>query len=95
MIYNSILDTIGDTPIVRLNHIVPDNVEMYVKVEAFNPMASVKDRLAYAIICDAEKRGAIEPGQTVVEATSGNTGIAPCPDGSAVCRSMRRSRPRR
>ena len=76
MIYDSILDTIGDTPIVRLNHIAPDNVEIYVKVEAFNPMASVKDRLAYAIICDAEKRGAIKPGQTVVEATSGNTGIA-------------------
>ena len=76
MIYDSILDTIGDTPIVRLNHIAPDNVEIYVKVEAFNPMASVKDRLAYAIICDAEKRGSIKPGQTVVEATSGNTGIA-------------------
>lgn len=76
MIYDSILDTIGDTPIVRLNHIAPDNVEIYVKVEAFNPMASVKDRLAYAIICDAEKRGTIKPGQTVVEATSGNTGIA-------------------
>ncbi len=76
MIYDSILDTIGNTPIVRLNHIAPDNVEMYVKVEAFNPMASVKDRLAYAIICDAEKRGSIKPGQTVVEATSGNTGIA-------------------
>jgi cysteine synthase A len=76
MIYDSILDTIGDTPIVRLNRIAPDHVEMYVKVEAFNPMASVKDRLAYAIICDAEKRGSIKPGQTVVEATSGNTGIA-------------------
>ncbi len=76
MIYDSILDTIGNTPIIRLNHIAPDNVEMYVKVEAFNPMASVKDRLAFAIICDAEKRGSIKPGQTVVEATSGNTGIA-------------------
>ena len=76
MIYDSILDTIGNTPIVRLNHIAPDNVEMYVKVEAFNPMASVKDRLAFAIIYDAEKRGSIKPGQTVVEATSGNTGIA-------------------
>jgi len=76
MIYDSILDTIGDTPIVRLNRIAPDHVEIYVKVEAFNPMASVKDRLAYAIICDAEKRGSIKPGQTVVEATSGNTGIA-------------------
>ena len=76
MIYDSILDTIGDTPIVRLNRIAPDHVEMYVKVEAFNPMASVKDRLAIAIICDAEKRGSIKPGQTVVEATSGNTGIS-------------------
>jgi cysteine synthase A len=76
MIYNSILDTIGSTPIVRLNHIAPDNVDIYVKIEAFNPMASVKDRLAYAIIRDAEDRGVLEPGQTVVEATSGNTGIA-------------------
>lgn len=76
MIYNSILDTIGNTPIVRLNHIAPKHVEMYVKVEAFNPMASVKDRLAFAVIDDAEKRGLLKPGQTVVEATSGNTGIA-------------------
>jgi cysteine synthase len=76
MIYNTILDTIGNTPIVRLNRIAPKHVEMYVKVESFNPMASVKDRLAYAIICDAEQRGVIKPGQTVVEATSGNTGIA-------------------
>ncbi len=76
MIYDTILDTIGDTPIVRLNRIAPDHVEMYVKVEAFNPMGSVKDRLAIAIIYDAEKRGAIKPGQTVVEATSGNTGIS-------------------
>lgn len=76
MIYNSILDTIGNTPIVRLNNIVPKGVEIYVKVESFNPMASVKDRLAYAIIDDAEKRGELKPGQTVVEATSGNTGIA-------------------
>ena len=76
MIYDNILDTIGDTPIVRLNRITPDHMEMYVKVESFNPMASVKDRLAIAIINDAEKRGTIEPGQTVVEATSGNTGIS-------------------
>jgi len=76
MIYNSILDTIGNTPIVRLNNIAPKHVEMYVKVEAFNPMASVKDRLAFAVIDDAEKRGVLKPGQTVVEATSGNTGIA-------------------
>ncbi|MEX0614329.1 MAG: cysteine synthase A, partial [Methylophaga sp.] len=68
--------TIGNTPIVRLNHIAPKHVHMYVKVEAFNPMASVKDRLAIAIIEDAEQRGVLKPGQTVVEATSGNTGIA-------------------
>ena len=76
MIYNNILETIGRTPVVRLNRTGPDSVSLYVKVESFNPMASVKDRLAYAIITDAEKRGAIQPGQTVVEATSGNTGIA-------------------
>ncbi len=76
MIYNNILETIGGTPVVRLNRIGPDHVEMYVKVESFNPMASVKDRLAYAIITDAETRGTLKPGQTVVEATSGNTGIA-------------------
>ena len=76
MIYNNILETIGDTPIVRLNRMAPAGVTMYVKVESFNPMASVKDRLAHAIIADAEARGALEPGQTVIEATSGNTGIA-------------------
>ena len=76
MIHNSILDTIGNTPIVRLNNIAPKHVDMYVKVESFNPMASVKDRLAIAIIEDAERRGVLKPGQTVVEATSGNTGIA-------------------
>ena len=76
MIYDNILDTIGNTPIVRLQRLAPDHVTMYVKVEFFNPMASVKDRLAYAIITDAEKRGVLKPGQTVVEATSGNTGIA-------------------
>ena len=76
MIYNNILETIGDTPVVRLNRIAPDHVEMYVKVESFNPLASVKDRLAYAIITDAEQSGALKPGQTVIEATSGNTGIA-------------------
>ncbi len=76
MIYDNILDTIGRTPVVRLNRMGPDNVTLYVKVESFNPMASVKDRLAYAIITDAEQRGLIKPGQTVVEATSGNTGIA-------------------
>lgn len=76
MIYNSILDTIGNTPVIRLNKIAPGHVTMYVKSEAFNPMASVKDRLAFAVIEDAEKRGVLKPGQTVVEATSGNTGIA-------------------
>ena len=76
MIYNSILDTIGNTPIVRLNSIGPDHVEIYTKVESFNPCGSVKDRLAFAIINDAEQRGTLKPGQTVMEATSGNTGIA-------------------
>ena len=76
MIYNNILETIGRTPVVRLNRMGPDHVDMYVKVEAFNPMASVKDRLAFAIITDAEQRGTIRPGQTVIEATSGNTGVA-------------------
>ncbi len=76
MIYNNILETIGNTPIVRLNRVGPDHVTMYVKVESFNPMASVKDRLALAIINDAEQKGTLKPGQTVVEATSGNTGIA-------------------
>ncbi|MFL2546863.1 MAG: cysteine synthase A [Candidatus Rariloculaceae bacterium] len=76
MIYESILDTIGNTPVVKLHNVVPDHVEMYAKVEAFNPAGSVKDRLALAIVNDAELRGTIEPGQTIVEATSGNTGIA-------------------
>jgi cysteine synthase A len=76
MIYDSILQTIGRTPVVRINRIAPANVEMYVKCEFFNPLASVKDRLAIAIIDDAERSGALKPGQTVVEATSGNTGIA-------------------
>lgn len=76
MIYNNILETIGHTPVVRINQMAPDGIEMYVKVEAFNPMASVKDRLAIGIIEDAERKGLLQPGQTVVEATSGNTGIA-------------------
>ena len=76
MIYDSILDTIGNTPIVRLHRTAPEHVTIYVKVESFNPMASVKDRLAFAIIKDALDSGALKPGQTVVEATSGNTGIA-------------------
>ena len=75
MIYNSILDTIGRTPIVRINRLAPAGVEMYVKVEAFNPGGSVKDRLAIGIILDAEAKGLLKPGQTVVEATSGNTGV--------------------
>lgn len=76
MIYNTILDTIGSTPVVRINKLAPDGIEMYVKVEAFNPMGSVKDRLAIGIIEDAERKGLLKPGQTVVEATSGNTGIS-------------------
>ncbi len=78
MIHDSIIDTIGRTPVVRINRLAPSNVTMYVKIEAFNPLASVKDRLAWAIINDAEQRGQLTPGsgQVVVEATSGNTGIA-------------------
>ena len=76
MIYNNILETIGNTPVVRLNRMGPAHVELFVKVESFNPMASVKDRLAFAIVNDAEQKGLLQPGQTVVEATSGNTGIA-------------------
>jgi len=76
MIYDSILGTIGRTPIVRIQRLAPKNVTMYVKCEFFNPLSSVKDRLAIAIIEDAERSGALKPGQTVVEATSGNTGIA-------------------
>jgi cysteine synthase len=76
MIYDSILGTIGKTPVVRINRLAPQGVTMYVKCEAFNPLSSVKDRLAIAIIEDGERTGALKPGQTVVEATSGNTGIA-------------------
>jgi cysteine synthase A len=76
MIYQNILETIGRTPIVRINRLAPKGVDIYVKVEAFNPASSVKDRLALGIILDAEARGDLKPGQTVVEATSGNTGIA-------------------
>ncbi|GAB3342993.1 cysteine synthase A [Marilutibacter aestuarii] len=75
-LYDSILDTIGGTPIVKLHRIAPSHVTLYAKVESFNPGGSVKDRLALAIILDAEQRGVLKPGQTVVEATSGNTGIA-------------------
>jgi cysteine synthase len=76
MLYNNILGTIGRTPIVRIQRLAPQHVTLYVKCEFFNPMSSVKDRLAIAIIEDAERRGTLKPGQTVVEATSGNTGIA-------------------
>ena len=76
MIYDNILGTIGKTPIVRIQRLAPAHVTMYVKCEFFNPMSSVKDRLAIGIIEDAERRGTLKPGQTVVEATSGNTGIA-------------------
>lgn len=76
MIYDSITDTIGNTPIVRLNRMATANIELYVKVESFNPGASVKDRLAIGIILDAERKGLLKAGDTVVEATSGNTGIA-------------------
>ena len=75
-IYDSILDTIGRTPVVKLNRLAPEGREVYVKVESFNPAGSVKDRLALAIILDAEKKGLIKPGDTIVEATSGNTGVA-------------------
>ncbi len=74
-LYDSILDTVGDTPCVRINRIAPSNVTVYVKFEAFNPASSVKDRLALNIIEAAERDGRLKPGQTVVEATSGNTGI--------------------
>ena len=73
--YDSVLDTVGDTPCIRINRIAPKNVSVYVKFEAFNPAGSVKDRLALSIIEAAEKDGRLKPGQTVVEATSGNTGI--------------------
>jgi cysteine synthase len=75
-IYDSILDTIGRTPIVKLHRVAPKHVTLYVKVESFNPGGSVKDRLALAIVLDAERRGTLKPGQTIVEATSGNTGVA-------------------
>jgi cysteine synthase A len=73
--YNNILETVGRTPVVRINKLAPDGIHLYVKVESFNPLGSVKDRLAVGVIEDAERTGALSPGQTVVEATSGNTGI--------------------
>ncbi|MCW5579669.1 MAG: pyridoxal-phosphate dependent enzyme, partial [Dokdonella sp.] len=76
MIYQNILDAVGRTPIVKLHRIAPKHVDLYVKVEAFNPGGSVKDRLALGIVLDAEARGLLKPGDTIVEATSGNTGVA-------------------
>lgn len=74
-LYNNILETIGNTPVIKINKLAPEHVSLYVKSEAFNPMGSVKDRLALGVIEDAERRGTLKPGQTVIEATSGNTGI--------------------
>jgi len=74
-LFENVVDTIGDTPCIRVNKLAPDHVRLYVKAEFFNPAASVKDRLAISIIEEAERRGDLKPGQTVVEATSGNTGI--------------------
>ncbi|MBT5332342.1 MAG: pyridoxal-phosphate dependent enzyme [Porticoccaceae bacterium] len=74
-LHNNILETVGNTPVVKINRLAPEHVNLYVKSEAFNPMGSVKDRLALGVIEDAERRGTLKPGQTVVEATSGNTGI--------------------
>src|SRR5204862_5606319 len=73
--YASILETVGNTPVVRINNLAPLEIELYVKIEAFNPLGSVKDRLALGVIEAAEKSGELKPGQTVIEATSGNTGI--------------------
>jgi cysteine synthase A len=75
-LYDNILDTIGGTPIVKLHRVAPKHVQLYAKVEAFNPGGSVKDRLALAIVLDAERKGQLKPGDTIVEATSGNTGVA-------------------
>ena len=73
--FQSILETVGHTPVVRINRLAPEGVNLYVKIEAFNPLGSVKDRLALGVIEAAEKSGELKPGQTVIEATSGNTGI--------------------
>ena len=73
--YANILETVGNTPVVRINRLAPPDVNLYVKCEAFNPLGSVKDRLALGVIEAAERSGDLKPGQTVVEATSGNTGI--------------------
>src|SRR5215467_3872808 len=73
--FANILETIGNTPVVRIGKLAPPEVNLFVKIEAFNPLGSVKDRLALGVIEDAERRGVLKPGQTVIEATSGNTGI--------------------
>src|ERR671938_553096 len=73
--FASILDTVGNTPVVKINKLAPPGVNLYAKIEAFNPLGSVKDRLALGVIEAAEKSGALKPGQTVIEVTSGNTGI--------------------
>src|ERR1700746_1135506 len=73
--FESILGTVGNTPAVRINNLAPPGIDLYVKIEAFNPLGSVKDRLALGGIEDAERSGRLKPGQTVIEATSGNTGI--------------------
>src|ERR1700689_2555755 len=73
--YGNILETVGNTPVVRINRLAPPGVNLFVKIEAFNPLGSVKDRLALGVIEAAEKSGELKPGQTVIEATSGNTGI--------------------
>ena len=73
--FNNILETVGNTPVVRIEKLAPEGVNLFVKIEAFNPLGSVKDRLALGVIEEAEKSGALKPGQTVIEATSGNTGI--------------------
>src|SRR3974390_529275 len=74
--FENILATVGNTPVVKIGRLAPPGVNLFVKIEAFNPLGSVKDRLALGVIEDAERRGTLKPGQTVVEATSGNTGIA-------------------
>ena len=75
-LYDNILQTVGDTPVIKINRMAPEGINLYVKAEFFNPLSSVKDRLAVAVIEDAERKGLLKPGDTVVEATSGNTGIA-------------------
>src|SRR5512132_3153462 len=73
--FSNILETVGNTPVVRINKLAPPGIDLFVKIEAFNPLGSVKDRLALGVIEDAERKGELKPGQTVIEATSGNTGI--------------------